>query len=93
MYSGDSVIPVTSSCLRRPLMTATSRVVVSNVPPSIYGTGDKQTSEGQEIGFSAIVLRQLKRLDGLVPYLVADNWATFYITVFSTVLALVNRTR
>ena len=42
-----------------------------------------------QIGFSAIVLRQLKRLDGLVPYLVADNWATFYITLGSTLLALV----
>ena len=41
-----------------------------------------------QIGFSAIVLRQLKRLDGLVPYLVADNWATFYITLGSTALAL-----
>jgi hypothetical protein len=43
---------------------------------------------GFQIGFSAIVLRQLKRLDGLVPYLVADNWATFYITIASTVLTL-----
>jgi hypothetical protein len=41
-----------------------------------------------QIGFSAIVLRQLKRLDGFVPYLVADNWATFYITIASTMLAL-----
>jgi hypothetical protein len=43
---------------------------------------------GFQIGFSAIVLRQLKRLDGLVPYLVADNWATFYVTIASTVLTL-----
>lgn len=42
-----------------------------------------------QIGFSAIVLRQLGRLDGLVPYLVADNWATFFITLGSTALALV----
>lgn len=42
-----------------------------------------------QIGFSAIVLRQLGRLDGLVPYLVADNWATFFITLGSTILALV----
>jgi hypothetical protein len=42
-----------------------------------------------QIGFAAIVLRQLKRLDGLVPYLVADNWATFFITLASTALALV----
>lgn len=41
-----------------------------------------------QIGFSAIVLRQLKRLDGLVPYLVADNWSTFFITLGSTALAL-----
>jgi hypothetical protein len=42
-----------------------------------------------QLGFSAIVLNQLKRLDGLVPYLVADNWATFFITVVMTVLGLV----
>jgi hypothetical protein len=41
-----------------------------------------------QVGFSAIVLRQLNRLDGLVPYLVADNWATFFITLASTLLAL-----
>jgi hypothetical protein len=39
-----------------------------------------------QIGFSALVLRQIGRLDGLVPYLVADNWATFFITIFSTLM-------
>ena len=41
-----------------------------------------------QIGFSALVLRQIGRLDGLVPYLVADNWATFFITIISTLLSL-----
>jgi hypothetical protein len=45
-----------------------------------------------QIGFTVIVLRQLKRLDGLVPYLVADNWATFFITIGSTLLALAGLT-
>ena len=40
-----------------------------------------------QLGFSAIVLRQLKRMDGLVPYLVADNWATFFLTLISAALA------
>lgn len=40
-----------------------------------------------QVGFSAIVLRQLKRMDGLVPYLVADNWATFFLTLISGGLA------
>lgn len=40
-----------------------------------------------QVGFSAIVLRQLKRLDGLVPYVVADNWATFFLTLISGALA------
>jgi hypothetical protein len=39
-----------------------------------------------QIGFSALVLRQIGRLDGLVPYLVADNWATFFITIIATLL-------
>jgi hypothetical protein len=42
-----------------------------------------------QVGFSAIVLRQLKRLDGFVPYLVADNWATFFVTLGSTLLLMV----
>ena len=40
-----------------------------------------------QLGFSAIVLRQLKRMDGLVPYIVADNWATFFLTLISGALA------
>lgn len=40
-----------------------------------------------QLAFSAIVLRQLKRLDGLIPYLVADNWATFFLTLISGALA------
>ncbi len=40
-----------------------------------------------QVGFSAIVLRQIRRLDGLGPYLVADNWATFFLTLFSAVLS------
>lgn len=42
-----------------------------------------------QVAFSAIVLRQLKRLDGLVPYLVADNWATFFVTVLMSLAAIV----
>ena len=42
---------------------------------------------GFQLAFSAIVLRQLKRMDGLVPYLVADNWATFFLTLISGALA------
>ena len=42
---------------------------------------------GMQVGFSAIVLRQLKRLDGFVPYLVADNWATFFMTLVSAAVA------
>lgn len=40
-----------------------------------------------QLGFSAIVLRQLNRLDGFVPYVVADNWATFFLTLISGALA------
>jgi hypothetical protein len=41
-----------------------------------------------QLGFSALVLRQLRRLDGFVPYLVADNWATFFVTLVSSLLTL-----
>ena len=42
-----------------------------------------------QIGFAAIVLRQMKRLDGLQPYLVADNWASFWISVGQLAFSLV----
>lgn len=41
-----------------------------------------------QLGFSALVLRQFKRLDGFVPYLVADNWATFFVTAVSSLLTI-----
>ncbi len=41
-----------------------------------------------QVGFSAIVLGQLKRIDGFVPYFTADNWASVYVTIASTVLSL-----
>jgi hypothetical protein len=40
-----------------------------------------------QIGFSVIVLRQVGRMDGLVPYLVADNLASFVQSLFSAALA------
>ncbi|MDR3472875.1 MAG: hypothetical protein P4M09_14520 [Devosia sp.] len=43
---------------------------------------------GAQMGLSALVLRQLNRLDGFVPYLVADNWATFFLTAISSLLAV-----
>jgi hypothetical protein len=41
-----------------------------------------------QLGCSALVLRQIGRLDGLLPYLVADNWATFFISILSTLLTI-----
>jgi hypothetical protein len=42
-----------------------------------------------QVAFSAIVLRQLKRIDGLVPYLVADNWASFFLTLISAAVTAI----
>jgi hypothetical protein len=39
-----------------------------------------------QIAFGAIALRQIKRLDGLVPYLVAANWASAWASLLATVL-------
>ncbi len=43
-----------------------------------------------QVGFAALVLRQFGRLDGLMPYVVADNWASFYMTLVSVVLVFVH---
>lgn len=42
-----------------------------------------------QIGFAVIVLRQIKRMDGLVPYIVADNWASVYISAGQLILTIV----
>jgi len=41
-----------------------------------------------QIGCAALALLQAKRLDGFVPYLVADNWASVCVTVAGLVLSL-----
>jgi len=43
-----------------------------------------------QVAAAALALRQMGRLDGLVPYLVADNWATFFITSLSILMALLH---
>jgi hypothetical protein len=42
-----------------------------------------------QIGFSIIVLRQVGRMDGLVPYMVADNWASVFISALQLLLSVV----
>ncbi|MCB1517878.1 MAG: hypothetical protein KDJ19_09740 [Hyphomicrobiaceae bacterium] len=39
-----------------------------------------------QIAMAILVLRQFGRTDGLVPYLVCDNWASFYTTFASFIL-------
>lgn len=45
-----------------------------------------------QTGMTALVLYQFGRLDGLVPYLVVDNWATFYMTVLLIGMAMAGMT-
>lgn len=40
------------------------------------------------VALAALVLRQIKRLDGLVPYLVADLWANSFLSVAMALLLL-----
>ncbi|NGP17268.1 hypothetical protein [Devosia aurantiaca] len=39
-----------------------------------------------QIAAAYIVLRQMGRLDGLVPFMVADNWVNFIVSLFGTVI-------
>jgi len=41
---------------------------------------------GLQVGIAWLVLRQLGRPDGFVPFLVADNWATFFTSFLSMIL-------
>ena len=41
-----------------------------------------------QLGVSYLVLRQMGRLDGFVPFLVADNWATFFTSILALVLVM-----
>ncbi len=42
-----------------------------------------------QAGFGALALMQFGRVDGLVPYLVATNWVTFFVTFLSAGMAIV----
>jgi hypothetical protein len=39
-----------------------------------------------QIAAAYIVLRQMGRLDGLIPFIVADNWVNFVVSLFGTVV-------
>ncbi len=41
-----------------------------------------------QVGFGAIALFQFNKLDGLISYLVSDNWAGLFISALSTLLLL-----
>jgi hypothetical protein len=41
-----------------------------------------------QVGVCYLVLRQMGRLDGFVPFLVADNWATFFTSILALALVL-----
>ncbi len=41
---------------------------------------------GFAVGFVAIVLRQINRLDGLVPYIVSYNWLNFFASLILAAL-------
>lgn len=67
--------------------------------PALMGTMPEDTGAAQtllvagalyavQIGCGVLVLNQIGRLDGVVPYLVADNWATFFVTAVTIALSL-----
>ncbi len=41
-----------------------------------------------QVGCAAVALNQAKRLDGFLPYLVVDNWASVYVTLAGLALNL-----
>jgi len=41
-----------------------------------------------QLGFVGWLLRQIGRLDGYIPYLVASNWAALFATILSVLVAL-----
>lgn len=41
---------------------------------------------GVQAGAAALVLRAFGRSDGFIPYLVCDNWATFFMSVISALM-------
>jgi hypothetical protein len=44
---------------------------------------------GVQVGASWVILSRMGRADGFVPYLVADNWASFYAAAASSLLKLI----
>lgn len=44
---------------------------------------------GTQAGAAAMILRVFGRSEGFIPYLVCDNWATFFISVLSALMVAV----
>ncbi|MCF6303596.1 MAG: hypothetical protein L3J13_10460 [Devosiaceae bacterium] len=43
-----------------------------------------------QTAFGAMALKQFNKFDGLIPYLVVSNWATFFFTAVFAILKLLN---
>ncbi|HHB83303.1 MAG TPA: hypothetical protein ENK61_07535 [Devosia sp.] len=43
-----------------------------------------------QTAFGAMALKQFDRFDGLIPYLVVSNWATFFFTAIFIIFRLIN---
>lgn len=43
---------------------------------------------GAQMGFSALALRQMQRLDGFLPYVVGENWSTVVLILIGAILML-----
>lgn len=67
--------------------------------PQLFGFASKPGDAGEalilggvlyliQLGIAWLVLRQMGRLDGFVPFLVADNWATFFTSFLSLILLM-----
>lgn len=62
----DAVLPLILSSKHDSIATSMFQLVV------IYGF---------QLGFTTLVLRQLKRMDALLPYMVSYNWLNFFATL------------
>jgi len=62
----DAVLPLILSSRHDSIATSMFQLVV------IYGF---------QLGFTTLVLRQLKRMDALLPYMVSYNWLNFFATL------------
>ena len=101
LLRGDRAAPLAFDFSQRGLVGSFIVVILASVANALIPAGGSAAGAplaltlltigvvyALQMGFSALALRQMQRMDGFVPYLVTDNWTTVFMVLFTLALML-----